>query len=174
MAFFASISILIKVTVGFVTILILGSYCIHLIFQKQFKYSLLVLISGIISFLALWVFLFHDFNYIFSFLQGQYLYIFNNNDAVALYPPNNWWIMGSVFLLFFTPFIITKRKTVVLLYTVQFLAAFALFKYAFGRQENLHSLVFFNFLCYFAILFTIYTNKLKSYSILILLVCLPL
>lgn len=174
MAFFASISMLIKVTTGLVTVLILSSYCVHLIFQKQFKYSLVVLISGIISFLALWVLLFHNFDYIFSFLQGQYFYIFNNNDAVALYPPNNWWIMGSVFLLFFTPFIITKRKTVVLLYTVQLLAAFALFKYAFGRQENLHSLVFFNFLCYFTILFAIYTNKLKSYSVLILLVCLPL
>ena len=174
MAFFTSISMLIKVTTGFITILILGSYFIHLIFQKQFKYSLLIPVSGIFSFLAVWGLLFHSLDHVFSFLQGQYLYIFNNNDAVALYPPNNWWIMGSVFIVFFAPLIFTKRKIVVLLYTVQFLAAFALFKYAFGRQENLHSLAFFNFLCYFIILFAIYTNKLKSYSIIILLVSLPL
>ena len=174
MAFFTSISVLIKVTTGFVSVLILGSYFIRLIFQKEFKSSLLIAVSGILSFLALWSLLFQNLDHIFSFLKSQYLYIFNNNDAVALYPPNNWWIMGSVFLAFFTPLILTKREKVILLYTVQLLAAFALFKYAFGRQENQHSLAFFNFLCYFIILFAIYTNKLKSYSIMILLISLPL
>ena len=82
--FLNSISVLIKVTVGFVSVLILVSYFTYLVFQREFKCSLLIVVSGILSFLASWGLLFQNLNHVFSFIQSQCLYIFNNNDCCSL------------------------------------------------------------------------------------------
>lgn len=164
------IGILIKVNIGFICLLLLGSYSLFLLFYKKKWKSVIQIISLIVFFLGLlWFTLFQNLHSLFGFLESQYLYIFNNNDAMALFPPNNWLVLFIMMLCFLTPLLIQKKERITLLYLLHILVFFALFKYAFGRQENGHSIALFHFFIYFFLIAFSWLKKMKWSTTLLLI-----
>lgn len=160
---------LIKVNIGFICALMIGSYSLVLLHKKAYHTFTLILLTTAVFFTTLWLALFQNLSGSFSFLQSQVQYILNNNDAMALYPPNNWWLISLMIFCFLSPLMVQKDRQTKLLYFIHLLVFFALFKYAFGRQENGHSIALFHFLIYFLLLSTAWLKSIRWGTVLLLI-----
>jgi hypothetical protein len=107
-------------------------------------------------------------------MKGWIAFGSGNSEAFALSPKNNWFALCAIFLIFISIPFLLKEKKVYLLYCISILAFYAIFKYAFARQENQHSKTFLDFIIFISFFILIIVKNIKPYIIALLFIMIML
>jgi hypothetical protein len=151
------LGLLIKINIGITCTLISGSYLIYdFITAKSFKTILQFMLFYIIIICGIWMVVYYTLSGMLLFFRNIYLISTGNLGATSLNTPNNWWLLGVGFFLFFLFPIVNKNQKINMLFYTTALAFYMIFKYSFAREENNHMLHLFNFIvlisCFYLLL----------------------
>ena len=167
----ALLGLFIKVNIGFIGLLIYGSYLGYDLFiHRNYRKTLVMIGVSILSFIVIYAILLGNPLRIFSYYTNLFLLVKGNSSALSIYPENNWILVAGVFLGFFLIPLFDRNRDIYFILTIIALAVFAVFKYSFARQENVHAKHFLDFLFLFALLVLLFHKKLKVVTLLIVLV----
>jgi hypothetical protein len=171
----AAIALLIKINIGITCCLLIGGYTLYTCVKGN---SVKPLILPVLLFpfflLLLWMLIYGSLEGIWDYITGIVLISTGNLSATALNTPNNWIILGFCFLsLAAVPFV-QKTPLTTLLYWCFALVFFAVFRYSFAREENLHIKSFFDLLLLFTFLLLLLNPGIRKASIVLLVASLSL
>ena len=128
----------------------------------------------VLSLIISWGIIYHRLSGLFPFLRNIIIMSSGNLSATALNTPNNWWILGTCFILFASFPFIARNKKINLLYIISALAFFGIFKYSFAREEELHMVQLLYFMMFLSTFCIILFAELKPVHIIWLMVPLML
>lgn len=170
----ATFAVLIKANIGILCIAIYYSYIafFYIKFRKT-KRLLFHVVLPVITISLLWISIYGNLNGIINYFYGLVLFSAGNSNVMSVNPVNNIYLLlmslGCYFLL---P--IANRKTETwLLYFISAAAMFAMFKYAFAREENYHIKAMFDFIVLFAFIL-ILSGNIKSLGHKVILFLVPI
>jgi hypothetical protein len=158
----------IKVNIGFIGLLIYGSYLGYDLFiHRNHRKTLVMIGASLLIFIVIYAILLGNPLQMFSYYSKLFLLVKGNSSALSIYPDNNWILVAGVFLGFLLIPLIDRNKDLYFILIVIALAVFAVFKYSFARQENVHAKHFLDFLFLFALMVLLFPKKLKLATVLI-------
>jgi hypothetical protein len=161
---------LIKINIGITGALIVVGYLIYnFIKKKNLKVCLLFLAFFITNMILIWGLIYHSFIGIFHFIRNIFIVSTANLSDTSLNAPNNWWLLSTAFILLFLFPIIVKDKKIDMLFFISPLALFAVFKYAFAREENYHMLHLFLFMVLIVSFCVLLYSSIRPFHIIWLL-----
>ena len=154
---------LIKIGAGVFCLAFLYSYLmIKSIMEKKYKLFLSANSIIAVTFLTIWFLVYRNFNYIADYIFSGLQLIKGNESAVSLDPGNDLSVL--LFLAIVSTMIIMmfylREKKAFLINSMFLLPSWLMFKYAFGRQDNFHTLIFLKFL--FIYFFMVMINKISA------------
>ena len=150
--FFCVFNLFIKTYGGVISILLVAGESLYLItVRKNFKLAAFNLVGLIFFFLGFWLCLYCTFDGALTFLRGQLELSSDNSEAVGLYAPMNWWLIGICWLgLLLIPF--TSGNTLIRhISLLMLLPFFAAWKHAMARADEAHVPGFLNVLLFFSL-----------------------
>lgn len=166
--FLTMAGLFIKINIGFIGFLFCASYLLYdLIVHKNYKRSLTIIGISLFAFIVLFTLLLGNPLNIFSYYANIYPLVTGNSSALSIYPDNNWLYLFIMFLIFFAMPILDRNKDLHFILFIIALAVFAIFKYSFARQENVHAKHFLDFLFLFALVILLYPKKIKIITVLL-------
>ncbi|MEI8048502.1 MAG: hypothetical protein WCI92_14055 [Bacteroidota bacterium] len=163
------IALYIKAFVGIVSLLVTLSFLGIMIFrsviglESRFR-LLLFLIIPFVLFLV-WLGLYGDFEGMVTFFKGMYELAADNSAAVAVYPSNNWWLIGIALGTGLLLLLLNLKNTTLLTYSILVSPAlFALWKYGMAREDYLHTSMMFIFILFIILTYNILTKSFKLFN----------
>ena len=173
--FLVVLGLLIKINIGIISGIIFCSFLVcEVIRTKNYKIIIYSAASFLACFIILWYLIYGNMSGIISYLKGLFIFSLGNSGAFSINPRNNWFILILAFLIFILIPFLKKDRNVVFLYILFVPAFFAIFKYAFARQENYHIKYFLDYLVLFIALFLVAINDIKPYILAMLFMVLIL
>jgi hypothetical protein len=148
---------LIKMGSGITCLVFLGTYLImRVIKEKKCKLFLWVNSAIIIAFFAIWFLIYLNFNGVTDYMLSNLQFMKGNESAMSIDPGNNLsavLFITTISMIIYFMFYMKEKNTYLISY-IFIPSSLIVFKYAFGRQDKCHFVVFFNFLLiyYFAII----------------------
>ena len=127
--------------------------------SKKLKPFLKDCIALIIFIASFWIFLYGTLDGLPDYLFGLVQLAQDNSSAVAYYPYNNWFLLGSFFALLITIFIINRAKKTGFYVTLISLSVFAAWKHGIAREDMPHTWIF---LIYVGACLTIFILFIKN------------
>ncbi len=143
-AVITGIGLLVKSSIGIISLLILTSFSLYSLYMRDFKVFVVVLVTTFMTFLSVWFLLYHNLSGIYDYLYATLEFSKGNSSAMTQNPDNNWWIFTSFVLLFISYPLIQRDKLILILYGIILLSVAAMFKFAISRED--HILLFETFL----------------------------
>ncbi|MEA3477343.1 MAG: hypothetical protein U9R60_04125 [Bacteroidota bacterium] len=168
---FTILGLFIKINIGFIGVLVCASFIIYdLIINRNFRKTSVIIIISLLAFVLIFWLLLGNPLKIFTYYTQIYALIAGNSSALSVYPDNNWLYIFVMFLIFLIMPLIDRDKDFHFILFIIALSIFAVFKYSFARQENVHAKYFLDFLILFLLLVLLYPQKLKIISILLVMI----
>ncbi len=168
---FTVIGLFIKINIGFIGFLICASYLIYDYYiHRNHKRTLLVIAFSLVSFIAFFSILLGNPLKIFAYYAHIYPLVAGNSSALSVYPDNNWLYILILFAIFFVMPVIDRNKDLNFILLIIALAVFAIFKYSFARQENVHAKHFLDFLFLFALVVLLFPRNIKVITLVLVFV----
>jgi hypothetical protein len=162
------LGLFIKINIGFIGLLISASYLGYDLFvHRNYRKTLVMIGLSLVSFIVIYTILLGNPLRMFPYYANLYLLVKGNSSALSIHPENNWILMAGVFLGFLLIPLVDRNKDLYFILIVIALAVFAVFKYSFARQENVHAKHFLDFLFLFALMVLLFPRKLKLVTVLI-------
>lgn len=148
------IALLIKSTPGFLSLLMFFSYLsLDFYSYRSWQRTLLFFLLIPACYLFLWFMIYFDLIGSLDYLRALLEHAKGNSSAMALYPDNNWFHLGAVFILFFSLFFLLKENRARLFFLLMLLPTFAVWKYSYTREDS-HVETFYDYLIlFFGLLF---------------------
>lgn len=163
-----TLALLVKSSFGLMCTTILFSYGIYtVIFNKQFKPVLYILLFTPFFFLFTWFILYHNVSGILNYLWSIYQFSKDNSNAMQVEAVNHWGILFIALLCFYLPLFFTKNELTRILYLITLAALYAAFKYSFAREENWHMIFLFTFVIFICALFLILNSSSKALAVML-------
>jgi len=165
----SAIGFLVKSSSGILCLLISLSYNTIDFFQtRNIKRLIFYNLGLILSFLSMWIILYHNLSGIFDYLHGIVELSIGNSSAMTINPIQNW-LLFLIFLLlhFYLPVYIREEKAN-FLYGILFLPSYAYYKYAVSRIDHLY--LFLIFITTFYLLLLIYIKEIKPKVLAIIVI----
>lgn len=124
-------------------------------------------LSGFISLLVVGLIIFQNAVSVFAYSFNTLKLVFGYSGALALFPQNNWLLLGSVIALFILfPFII-KDRNALFAFAILAFSVFAAWKHSISRQDMYH---YKALLYYFVVVFgiiTVYAHRKNIYNFIV-------
>lgn len=163
----------IKSSFGVVCLLLIFSYLlIHYFLFRNFKKTLIISAGIIVLYFLFWFLIYLDFQGCLKFLWATFQLAKDNSDAVAVYPENNWWLLGTALTTFALIPVVARDRKIYILFFLFLLSTFASWKHSYSREEEVHLTVFYHFLILFFSVFIIFINRTKPLHIVLITVSL--
>ena len=163
------IALYIKAFVGIVSLLVTLSFFGIMIFRSviglESRFRLLLFLIVPFVLLLVWLGLYGDFEGMGTFFKGMYELAADNSAAVAVYPSNNWWLIGIALCTGLLLIALNLKNTTLLMYsTLVSPALFALWKYGMAREDYLHTSMMFIFILFIILIYNILTKSFKLFN----------
>jgi len=164
------IALYIKAFVGIVSLMVTLAFAGLMIYRSiigyESWYRLLLFLIVPFVLLALWFGFYGNLQGISGYLKGMAELAGDNSAAAAVYPDNNWWVIGLA-LISGLGLVSWNVKNVA---CARFAilagpALFAIWKYGMARQDYLHASMLFVFLLFIILIFNIISGKFKIINI---------
>jgi len=173
--FFTALGLHIRAAFGIISVSFLFSYLLIDFYQtRNYKTPLYTGILFILSLVLFRFFIYGNLDGFFNYYFGLFQLSKESSAATALYPDNNWKLLGTSVLLFFLfPFIV-RKKNVWFVYALFLLPTFASWKHGITREDLFHIRGLFIFLIlFFSIILIVLKEYKKRHFLLIgiLLIC---
>jgi hypothetical protein len=164
----AILGLFIKINIGFIGSLICASYLAYdLYIYRKLNKTLIIIGLSLVSFILLYTLLLGNPLGMFSYYANLYPLVTGNSSALSTYPDNNWFLVAAVFLIFLLMPVIDRNKDLYFILIIIALAVFAIFKYSFARQENVHAKHFLDFLFLVALVIMLFPRKVRLITVLL-------
>lgn len=151
------IALLIKSSMGIISLLYLLSFSVYFLWKKNYTIIFYSLLGTTITFILIWALLYENMSGIGTYLYATLELSRGNSTAMTINPNNNWWLFSGFVLLFLSFPLLKKEKIALFLFLVSLLPIAAAFKYAVARED--HIFYFSNFLIQFIFIIFIITKK---------------
>ena len=132
------------------SLLLLGEVMHAIITTKNYKLLLSFLAFYIFIFVLVWLLLYNNLLGSLTFLYAQVQLSLDNSEAVLFEPKQNWWLLSVCLLSFLTIFLILRKQKEGQFLPIFLAPAFAVWKHAMARSEEIHMTGFLCFLIMFA------------------------
>jgi hypothetical protein len=163
------IALYIKAFVGIVSLLVTLSFFGIMIFRSviglESRFRLLLFLFVPFVLLLVWLGLYGDFEGMTTFFNGMYELAADNSAAVAVYPSNNWWLIGIALGTGLLLLLLNLKNTTLLTYSILVSPAlFAIWKYGMAREDYLHTSMMFIFILFILLTYNLLNKILKPFN----------
>ncbi len=166
---FAAVGFYIKSSIGVITFSIICVYSAYLwLVEKDWKTVIVFMLSYSITLVVIGLLLFKDFSALLHFWSGTAQIVGKGLSGFALYPTNNWWLIGLAFILWASLPFLLRNKLVFLLYLVFAMPLFAAWKHGMIREDVSHVQAFFSFLLLFYAFVVVVSKVLRPLPVLVM------
>ena len=161
----AFVGLCIKSSIGIAAYSSVFTYLIYVLFSKGIKVNKLLGLTALslIIFVAGGAMVFRGFGTFFKFLTGLMHLAGGYSSALALFPENNWWLLGGFVLTILAFLFLVKRKDTQIAFLLLVLPLFAMWKHAMGREDVSHAFVLATFLFIFWGIIFLNGQKVKAW-----------
>jgi hypothetical protein len=160
------LALYIKAFVGIISLVITISFAGIMIFRMitglESWYRLLLFLIVPFVLLLAWLGLYGDVQGIGGYLHGMWQLAADNSAAVAVYPFNNWWVIGIGLISGLVLIGLNIKNTTLVRFTILAgPAMFAIWKYGMAREDYLHTSMMFVFILFTVLIYNILTGKFR-------------